>query len=324
MKKLWSVLAVLILLGATDLPAQETVRRVSYLPHWLPQSQFAGYYVAYSKGFYRKHGIDVDIMRGGPDRSAMEYLSKGRADFATTFLSCAIRERVRGLRLINIGQIIQHSTQMLIAKKSSGINSPQDMNGRRVSLWGTDFQILPRTFFRKYNLAVTEIEQAPTMNLFLRGAVDVASAMWYNEYHTVLNSGINEDELTAFFLSDYGADLPEDGIYTLEDTFRKDPEKCCRFVQASVEGWQYAFEHPEEALDIVMKYVDEANVPTNRCHQKWMLERMKDVILPSDRDVPVGVLRREDYENVVRVFESVGGMNDAPAFSDFFVNCVQR
>jgi NitT/TauT family transport system substrate-binding protein len=324
MRKLWSILAVLVLLGATDSLAQESVRRVSYLPHWLPQSQFAGYYVAYEKGFYRNHGIDVDIMRGGPDRSAMEYLRRGRTDFATSFLSCAIRERVCGLRLINIGQIVQRSTQMLIAKKSSGINSPQDINGRRVSLWGTDFQFLPRAFFRKYNLTVTEIEQAPTMNLFLRGAVDVASAMWYNEYHTVLNSGINEDELTAFFFSDYGTDVPEDGIYALEDTCRKDPGKCCRFVRASVEGWRYAFERPDEALDIVMKYVDEANVPTNRCHQKWMLERMKDVILLSDRDVPIGVLRQEDYENAVRVIESVGGMNDAPAFSDFFKNCVQR
>lgn len=324
MRKFWSIFTALLLLWATDSLAQESSRRVSYLPHWLPQSQFAGYYVACEKGFYRKHGIDIEILRGGPDRSAMEYLRRGRADFASSFLSCAIRERVRGLRLINIAQIIQRSTQMLIAKKSGGIKLPKDMNGRRVGLWGADFQVLPKAFFMKYDLNVKEIEQGPTMNLFLRGAVDVASAMWYNEYHTVLNSGVNEDELTTFFFSDHCVNLPEDGLYALEDTCKKDPEKCRRFVTASLEGWAYAFRRPEEALDIVMKYVDEANVATNRCHQKWMLERMKDVILPPGLDVPVGVLREEDYANVVKVLETGGLEGEVPAYSSFFLNCVEQ
>ena len=124
--------------------------------------------------------------------------------------------------MINIGQIIQRSAFILLAKKSRGINKPEDINNKKVSLWGEEFQIQPRAFFKKYNLKVKIIPQGLSVNLFLGDGVDVASAMWYNEYHTILNSGLNPEELTTFFFYDCGLNFPEDGIYTLEKFFIKD------------------------------------------------------------------------------------------------------
>ena len=106
------------------------------------------------------------------------------------------------------------------------------------------------------------------------------SAMWYNEYHTIFNSGINADDLTLFFFSQFGLNFPEDGIYCTEETFRKDPEMCAAFVRASIKGWLYAFDNQEEAMDIVMKHAKSAHTGTNRAHQRWMLARMKDLIIP--------------------------------------------
>ena len=115
------------------------------------------------------------------------------------------------------------------------------------------FRFNRKPFFKKYNLQVKVIPQSFSVNLFLRDGVDVASAMWYNEYHTIINSGLNPDELTPFFFHEHGLNFPEDGIYTLEKTFKKDPALSCAFVKASIEGWLYAFSHPEEALDIVLR-----------------------------------------------------------------------
>ncbi len=301
--------------------AGQDLRQVSFVPQWLPQAQFAGYYVAFEKGFYERYGLEVNILRGGPERSSAEWLNRGAADFATMFLSTAIVERAKGTRLVNVGQILSKSSQVLIAKKSSGINSWQDLGGKKVQLWRAELSIMPTALFRRYGLQVTVIPQASTVNLFLRGGVDVVSAMWYNEYHAILDAGVEPADLMVFHLSDLGFKLPEDGIYCLETTFKKDPQGCCGFVRASLEGWRYAFDHEEEALDIVMKYVNEAKLPTNRSHQKWMLEHMREVIdLPESGGYET-LLKEDDYKAVGGELMANGLIVTIPAYSDFFENC---
>lgn len=310
---------VLAMLGNAN--ADQGGRRVSFVPQWIPQAQFAGYYVALEKGLYEKYGLEVNILRCIPERPSAEWLKKGAADFATMFLSTAIAERARGTRLVNVGQIVSRSSQVLIAKKSSGIKSWQDLNGKKVGLRGAELSIMPTALFRRYGLQVTVIPQSSTVNLFLRGGVDVVSAMWYNEYHTILDAGVEPEDLVVFHLSDLGFNLPEDGIYCLESTFKKDPQSCCRFVRASLEGWRYAFDHQEEALDIVMKYVNEAKSATNRQHQKWMLEHMREVIdLPESGGYET-LLKEEDYKAVAGELIVSGLIGNIPAFSDFLENC---
>jgi NitT/TauT family transport system substrate-binding protein len=190
-----------------------------------------------------------------------------------------------------------------------------------VSLWGDEFQIQPRAFFRKYNLNVDVIPQSFSVNLFLRDGVDVASAMRYNEYHTIINSGLNPDELTTFFFDEHGLNFPEDGIYTLEETFKRDPSLSCALVKASIEGWGYAFSHPEETLDIMLKFIEQAKIPANRTHQKWMLNRMKELIDLPDQRLPIGMLQPTDYQRVSRVLKESEVIKRTPDYKSFFVWC---
>jgi NitT/TauT family transport system substrate-binding protein len=304
---------------ASGAGASETgLKRASFLPHWVPQAQFAGYYVAFEKGFYRNRGIDLVILPGGPERPSSSFLAEGKADFASLWLSTALRMAAAGREVVNIGQIVQRSALMLVAKKSRGIHTPRDLNGRKVSLWGDDFQIQPKAFFRKYGLAVTVVPQSSSVNLFLRDGVDAASAMWYNEYHTILNAGIDPGELTTFFFHDHGLNFPEDGLYTLGKTLRQDPGLAAGFVAASLEGWSYAFSHGDETLDIVLKYMAGAKIPANRVHQRWMLDRMKDLLAPSRPGDPVGMLREEDYGNAARELVQAGWVKSATAWPAFF------
>jgi NitT/TauT family transport system substrate-binding protein len=308
--------------------AQAQEKKASFIPHWSPQAQFAGYYVAFEKGFYKKRGIDLTIMQGGHHKITTDMLEKEETDFATMWLSTAIQKRSQGLKLVNIGQIIQRSSLMLIAKKSRGITKPEDMNGKKVGLWGADLRIQPLAFIKKYSLNVKVIPQSYSINLFLRDGVDVVSAMWYNEYHTIINAGFNPDELTTFFFHEYGLNFPEDGIYILEKTYKDDPERAHNFVKASIEGWFYAFEHPDEAIDIVLKYMVAANVPANRVHQKWMFARMKDSIMPKEAGQgPIGTLNRNDYQRVCAELTNNGLLKEAPDFTSFFAgstNSVQK
>ncbi len=310
---MWVVLALVS--GITGDSRATTLTPASFIPLWLPQAQFAGYYVALERGLYREHGIDLTILTGGPDHPASDALENRQADFATLWLSTAVRTRAHGADIINIAQVIQRSGLMLVAKKSSGIRRPEDLNGRKVSVWEGDFSLQPQAFFRQYGVSVRIVPQTSTVNLFLRDGVDAAVAMWYNEYHTILNAGVDADELTTFFFHDHGLNFPEDGLYCRPEV----PESLRRaFVQASLEGWQYAFANPEDALDIVMAYIGRAHLAASRVHQRWMLARMRDVIAPAGDDTALGILHADDYRRVAAALADTGSIDAIPDFTSFY------
>lgn len=293
-------------------------RPVTLILQWLPQAQFAGYYVALDKGFYRDFGLDVSIIRGGPDRDSVEYLKQGKADFAILFLSGALTARDKEIPLVHVGQIVNQSNLMLVGWKDKGINNAASLNGRKVSLWGGAFQADFQSFFAANNIQPQTIPQYYSVNLFLARGVDVCSAMYYNEYHTIYQAGVDEHELASFFMKDFDCGFPEDGIYCLEQTLAARPEESRAFLAASLAGWQYAAAHQEETLDIVMKYVREANLPTNREHMRWMLEKILPTIIPGEQSSwKLGKLSRQDYQRTAGILRQYKLIVDAPSYEVF-------
>ncbi|WP_173084964.1 ABC transporter substrate-binding protein [Fundidesulfovibrio magnetotacticus] len=310
--------ALLALLLAWDAARAEGLRRAALIPQWEPQAQFAGYYAARAKGFYAARGVDLEILRGGPASPPSALLTHGRAQFGTLFLSTALRERSEGLKLVNLAQFLRGTTMLLVARRASGVEKPEDLQGRRVSLWEKEYNIQPRAFFRKYRVGVKPLPQGFTVDLFLRGGADAMTAMNYNEYHVLLNAGLDPWELTVFPMRDHGLDYPEDGLYALEDTCRADPDLCRAVAEASIEGWRWVFAHPEEALDLVMVEVRAANLPTNRMHQKWMLERLREAMTPPGGPGP-GPLSREEFETMARALKDEGLLANPVRYEDFRV-----
>jgi len=123
--------------------------------------------------------------------------------------------------------------------------------------------------------------------------------------------------LNLFFLHEHGINFPEDGLYALEENCRKDPALADAFVKASLEGWRYAFDHPDEALEIVLRYMKEAGIPANRAHQKWMLEKMRELILPKNAAEVMGQLKPSDYRSVGAELLGSGVVGSVPRFEDF-------
>lgn len=315
MKKLISVLVLLMLFRLTDLPAQELVK-VRYLPHWLHQAQFAGYYMAKEKGIYEKYGLDVEILPGGPNAPAIPDLVEHKTDITSTFLSGAIKAEANGMDVVNICQLSQRSALMYITKASSNITTPEDFNGKKIGIWRSDFQELPMAFLDKYHIEAEVVPITSTVNLFLRGGIDVMCVMWYNEYHQVLNFGIDQNEINVFDFNELGLDFPEDAIVCLNEYFKENTETCHKFVQATIAGWEYTFAHKDEAVDVTIEYMEAFNIPANRPHQYWMLNRTED-IFKADSDTITGTLNNEDYMLTGGVLLEFDAIEEIPPFEKF-------
>ncbi len=300
--------------------AQAPLKKAIFVPQWRPQAQFAGYYMAYETGLYSRYGIDLEILDSGFKTSAARMLEDKKADFVTLQLSEAIERRSKGLKLINIGQVSQRSALVIIAKKKNGINSLKDLNGRRLGYWRNDSTGPLQAFLKKNGLGVEIVPITSTVNLFLLDGIDAIVTMWYNEYYRILGSGIDEEELSVFLFFEHGMNLPEDGIYCLEETFARDPQLCRDFVRASLEGWVSAFAREEQAIEIVLKHMNRAHITANRPHQRWMLSRMCDIISPAGLKRPIGELDESDYNRVASMLKEYNVIETIPDFKSFYMN----
>ncbi|MFA6293702.1 MAG: ABC transporter substrate-binding protein [Victivallales bacterium] len=290
--------------------------------HWQHQSQFAGYYMAHAKGFYSQEGLDVSIMRGGPDVRVGESLRSGKTDFASFMLSSALEERANGLPLVDLAQVVNRSNFLLVAWRNPAegvyINDLSDLNGRRITVWQEDFRAPYLALFASKGVHPVILPQYYTLSLFLHRGAAACSVMRYNEYHTLRQNGLQDKDIRIFSLHELGIRLPEDGIYCLDETWRQRPETCRKFVRASLKGWMYARDHEEETLNEVMKYVRKENLPTNRMHMKWMLREILASIFPEKGDDWVfGKLSRSTYDGTREMLIRHGGLKSAPNFEDF-------
>jgi len=302
MKHVWLVFFVkFVMLLNFPLTAQQN--KLVFTPHWLPQAQFAGFYVALEKGYYADAGLDVEIIHPLVTENAIESLINGQADLISLFLVTALRARSEGVDLVNIAQLSQHSAIMMVSKKTSGIETIHDFQGKKIGIWMSGFEEVPKALMNEYNLDVTWVPILSTVNLFLAGGIDIMTVMWYNEYHTIYLSGIDHDELTTFFLSDYGYDIPEDGLYALSSTMTERREDLKRFTDATMKGWEYTAANREEVIRLVVDIMRKAHIPSNKAHQRWMLTKVLEMYAYEDKSVQSTELCLQDFNKAVSLLK---------------------
>ena len=307
---------MLIVLCGSDLHAQDKPIKIRFAAHWMPQAQFAGYYIGIEKGIYKKHGLEVEVLHANSNRTSQDLLLDGKADYASMFLSTAISLRSYGYPLINVYQLSQKCSQVLVSHKSENIVVPSDYNGKKIAVWKSGFTEVNSAFIQKFNLNVEIVPVSSTINLFLSGGIDVMLTMWYNEYHSIINSGLNEDELNTLFFSDYGLNVLEDGIYCQQLTYDKTITQ--KFIDATVESWEYAFAHPKESIDIVIRKMNENFIPANRAHQNWMFNRMRDLFTDKNSGHLIGTLQKEDFSKAMEVMANQGKVKNSFSFEEFY------
>jgi NitT/TauT family transport system substrate-binding protein len=280
--------------------AEKPVRTVRLLTYWYPTAQFAGYQVGLHKGIFRKHGIQLEIIQYDQHLDIEQLLRKGETDMIVSWLVNALKIRDNGINIINIAQFSSRSSLMLVAKKSSGIKTLQDLNGRRAGIW-QGYELQPMALFNKFNLKVDIVPIGSTNNLFLRDGVDVTNANYFDEYHTILNSGYDSTELVTFPFYNYGFNFLEDGLYCIEDFAKENPELCRDFVAATTESWDFAFSHPEEALKIVIEQTRKMNFPVNFSHQQWILKTYQKLYITGNSTSINTTMSQKDYLHVAGI-----------------------
>jgi len=306
--------------ASPDALCAHPLKKAVFVPQWLPQAQFAGYYMAYEIGIYKKYGIDLEILQCQLDEPGPKKLEEKKVDFITMPLSQAIEYRGRGLKLVNIGQISQRSALVIVAKKKNGINSIKDLNGKRIGYWRHDPRGPLLEFLKRHGINMEIVPLNSTVNLFLLDGIDALVTMWYNEYYKILSSGIDEEELSTFLFFENDLNLPEDGIYCLEETYARDPLLCQNFVKASIEGWVCAFAHEQQAIEITLKYMNRAHITANRPQVRWMLARMCDIVSPANLKRPIGHLDEADYRRLASILQKHKIIDTVPDFKTFYIN----
>ena len=201
----------------------------------------------------------------------MDQLSKNECQ-ATTMLLCQALEMVdSGMPLVNILQTSMNNAMVIVSARDK---NPLTQKGERVGIWSVGFGQLAMCMSIKDSLNYEWVRFAQNVNLFVAGALDATLAMSYNEYYQLMQAGINLKEKNVYRFSDHGYNIQDDGIYVTREYYDNHRNQAKRFAQASRKGWEWAAEHPEEALDIVMKYVDREHIPTNRVMQRLMLDEV--------------------------------------------------
>ncbi|WP_052476193.1 ABC transporter substrate-binding protein [Cohnella kolymensis] len=260
---------------------------VKLILKWVPQAQFAGYFVAKEKGFYDEEGLDVTILPGGPDIVGEQQVASGAADIGIDWVASLLPHQEEGLPLIQIAQIYQNSGLQLVTKKTSGINTPADLKGKKVGNWmgGNEFEIL--ALFDKYKLDPNKdlefVKQGFTMDQFLSGELDAASAMTYNEYHVVLEQGVPASDLNVIDMNSEGVAMLQDNLFANKDWLADNKETAAKFVRASIKGWKEAIANPEAAVDMVMKSAEAGS--STREHQLTMMQEVAKLVAPQGFDL---------------------------------------
>ena len=256
----------LLLLVCTAIGAQD---KLIFTPQWSAQAQFAGYYVAQEKGFYKQAGIDVEIVHPSVTQSAMSRIRNNESHATTLQLVQAMDIIDNGIPLVNILQTSMNNALVIASRRNK---NPLTQKGAKVGIWNAGFGQIAICMSIKEGLDYQWIPYASNINLFVSGAIDATLAMSYNEYYQLVQAGFIPTKNNVYRFCDHGYNVQEDGVYMSRDYYMKHREQARRFAAASRKGWEWAAAHPEETLDIVMRYVRKEHIATNRVLQQLMLE----------------------------------------------------
>jgi ABC-type nitrate/sulfonate/bicarbonate transport system substrate-binding protein len=249
-------------------------------------TRFLGFYVAREMGYYAEEGLEVAV-EDSSEASELETIPirsvAGEFDFAVGS-EALVQAQEAGLPVVILAGIHQHGPQVLFARAGAGIAAPADLAGKRVVMKGAPWRSWIEEFLAREGLALEDIDEVPggdDMTPFFRGEVDVWAGSLSSEVPAVREKGI---DVVTFPLHEYGIPLVGNSLYTRRDHVVSRPELVEQFVRASLRGWRWAVEHPEEAVDEMLSSYPEL---VDR-RKYWQLSFESAIPLIISPGVPVG------------------------------------
>ena len=290
---------------------------------WVTQAQFAGYYAALQKGYYKKAGLDVKIKVGGPSITPEQVVIGGGADLGLDWLPNLFATREKGGKIVSVAQVFARSGMTELTWKTSGIDTIPKMKHKKVGVWCCGNQpelyaALTKNGIDPNNPSdVTIFNQPFDMVAFLSHQIDAAAAMTYNELAQVLETK-NPDTGKLYQLSDLnifkmasaqvGTGMLEDNVFVRDDWLSNSTNQgtLVKFLKASFQGWIYCRDHQADCVNIVLK-----NGPTlGRGHQRWQMNEINALIWPNASGI--GLVPASAVAQTATIAKTYGVIKNSP------------
>jgi NitT/TauT family transport system substrate-binding protein len=332
MRKRWVVGALTVAALAATAVTVGTATRASAAPKltnitlqlkWFPQAQFAGYYAALEKGYYKNAGLNVTIKSGGVDIIPEQVVASGQAQFGIDWLPSLLAARDKNTDLVNIAQVFARSGMTQLTWKDSGITTIAKMKGKKVGNWlgGNQYELFAALTKNgmdpEHNKGVTIVQQQFNMDAFIKRQIDSASAMTYNELAQVLESKNSKtgklyqlSDLNVIKMQDVGTGMLEDGIFST-GKWLKSPANVAtakQFVAASLQGWAYCRDHAADCVGYTLK----AGPTLPKGHQTWMMNEINKLTWPAPAG-GVGVMDAAAYARTASIAKQFKVIAKAPS-----------
>jgi NitT/TauT family transport system substrate-binding protein len=292
-------LLLTVLLGCERHKAKALVEKVPVQLKWRHSAQFAGFYLAEKKGFYAAENIDVSLNTRNASLSNEEVaadLVSGKRSFAVMGGDFLLAERAKGSPIVSIAVIFQRNPYVYATLKGSQIIRPRDLVGKKIML-PPDGRVQHVALMEKLGLSVDSIEYLPydrDPNFLATGRIDAQMVYRTGSGLTLEENGL---ELDYIWVDDYGVRLYADNIVTTEKMIREKPDLVERFLRASLKGWRYAIENPDEAVTGVIGY----DSTLAREHQMRMLQTQTPLIHTGGHQI--GWMDPDVWQNMQRILK---------------------
>ena len=264
---------------------------------WRHAFQFAGYYAALEKGYYREAGFEVVLQELESSSSPLEIMLAGQADFAVTGADIVI-QRAQGAPVVALATIFQHSPYAFLVRADSGISRIEDFAGKRIML-GTGYQSADlQVALKRAGLSPTQFQRIPTnfdFRSLLRNESDAFDAYLTDQGQSMEEAGVAGRYILP---NQYGVDFYGDVLATTESLARQSPEKVRAFREASLKGWTYALNHIDEMIDMILANYNTQGLTREHLHYEANVTR--EMILPFL--VEIGYMNNERWQDILNVF----------------------
>ena len=268
---------------------------------WVHQFQFAGYYAAAEKGFYRDAGLNVILMERTPGQDCVEEVLSGRANYGVGCGGDLLERRLLGDPVVVLAAIFQHCPAVMLARSDAGIATPHDMVGRRVMVGDKVESAVVRAMLLSEGVALDQVERvvhSHDIRDLVQGKADAAVAYLTNWPYLLEREGV---EFTIIRPTTYGIDSYGDCLFTSEEELRGHSQRAEAFRNASLQGWGYAMDHPEEIIEVILaKYRGTLDGDVLR-HEA---ETMSGLVLPEL--IEIGHMDQQRWKHMADAFSQLG------------------
>lgn len=293
-------------------PKNGPLTRITLQLKWYHQFQFAGFYAAKEKGFYKDAGLSVDIREGGPGIEVQDILLSGKADVGVlgSELVCL---RADGLKIVMLAPIIQHSVRTIIARKDRNIVSPHDLIGKKIMLNSNELAEFQAMFLSegvRFDTLTVLHKNTAANDLFIAGDIDAINGSLANQPYLFEKRDVPFNLIRPI---NYGIDFYGDTLFTTEDNVKNNPEIISLFMRASFKGWHYAFDHPDELIDVI---IEKYNSKKIREQLNFEQSRLRSLVQPDL--VEIGHNNPARWSHIQNTYQKLGMVREDFSLKGFF------